>query len=669
MLKRLLVVVFLLNAVVGFGQSINPLQTIDSLQQKEWVDKILDSMTVEEKIGQLFMVAAYSNKDEKHEKFISDLIEKYYIGSLIFFQDQPIKQAELTNKYQELSKYPLLIGIDGEWGLNMRLKETYRFPWNMTLGAVQHEKLIEEMGKAIGEHCNRMGIHMNFGPVVDVNINPENPIIGNRSFGENPYNVAEKAIAFTKGMQSKHVLASAKHFPGHGDTDTDSHHKLPVIDFTRERLDSVELYPYKQIIEEGIAGVMVAHLSVPVLESNEALPSSLSGNIVTDLLQGELGFKGLIITDALNMKASANFASSQEINLGAILAGNDLLDVPLNIPESVELFKEALESGELTEERLDLSVRKILMTKYWAGLHEYQPIEIDGLLEDVNRVEDDVLHRKLVQESLTLLKNDNQILPLRELDKNKIAYVQLGDDSGRTFLESLQKYTQVDEVSGATLDELIDKLKPYQKVIVGYHKSNKNPWKSFKFKNQELVWLQEIARNNQVILDVFASPYSLLQLKSVTNINALLLSYQNSKFAQDLSAQAIFGAVDVHGKIPVSINDFFKEGDGFFLRSIDRLGYELPETVGMNSQQLAKIDSVANIVLKEEMAPGMQVLVARKGKVVFEKSYGYHTSAKQQKVKNSDKYDIASMTKILATLPLLMRLEEQHEFGINSTMG
>ena len=669
MLKRLLTVVFLLNAVVGFGQSINPLRTIDSLQQKEWVDKILDSMTVEEKIGQLFMVAAYSNKDEKHEKFISDLIEKYHIGSLIFFQDQPIKQAELTNKYQELSKYPLLIGIDGEWGLNMRLKETYRFPWNMTLGAVQHEKLIEEMGKAIGEHCNRMGIHMNFGPVVDVNINPENPIIGNRSFGENPYNVAEKAIAFTKGMQSKHVLASAKHFPGHGDTDTDSHHKLPVIDFTRERLDSVELYPYKQIIEEGIAGVMVAHLSVPVLESNEALPSSLSENIVTDLLQDELGFKGLIITDALNMKASANFASSQEINLGAILAGNDLLDVPLNIPESVELFKDALESGELTEERLDHSVRKILMTKYWAGLHKYQPIEIDGLLEDINRVEDDVLHRKLVQESLTLLKNDNQILPLRELDKNKIAYVQLGDDSGGTFLESLQKYTQVDEVSGATLDELIDKLKPYQKVIVGYHKSNKNPWKSFKFKNQELVWLQEIARNNQVILDVFASPYSLLQLKSVTNINALLLSYQNSKFAQDLSAQAIFGAVDVHGKIPVSINDFFKEGDGFFLRSIDRLGYELPETVGMNSQQLAKIDSVANIVLKEEMAPGMQVLVARKGKVVFEKSYGYHTSAKQQKVKNSDKYDIASMTKILATLPLLMRLEEQHEFGINSTMG
>ncbi len=669
MLKRLLVVLFLLNVIVGSSQQINPLQTKDSLQQKEWVDTILDSMTVEEKIGQLFMVAAYSNKDENHEKFIINLIEKHHIGSLIFFQDQPIKQAELTNKYQKLSKYPLLIGIDGEWGLNMRLKDTYRFPWNMTLGAVQHEELIEQMGVAIGEHCNRMGIHMNFGPVVDVNINPKNPIIGNRSFGENPYNVASKAVAFTNGMQSKHVLASAKHFPGHGDTDTDSHHKLPVIDFSKERLDSVELFPFKKIINEGVAGVMVAHLSVPTLEPNEALPSSLSENIVTHVLQEELGFKGLIITDALNMKASANFASPQEINLGAILAGNDLLDVPLNIPESVALFKKALETGQLTEERLNHSVRKVLMTKYWAGLNTYQPIDMDGLLEDINRIEDDMLHRKLVQESLTLLKNDAKILPLKELNKNKIAYVRLGDDDGQLFLESLEKYAKVDEVSGTTLDELIANLKPYQKVIIGYHKSNKNPWKSFKFKNNELVWIQEIARNYDVILDVFASPYSLLQLKSVSNINGLLLSYQNSEFAQDLSAQAIFGAIDVHGKIPVSINEFFKEGDGFFLRSIDRLGYEIPETVGMSSIYLSKIDSVAKVVLDEEMAPGMQILIARKGKVVFEKSYGYHTAAKQQEVRNSDKYDVASMTKILATLPLIMELEEQGEFDINSTLG
>lgn len=669
MLKRLLFVLFLLNSFVGFSQLLHPLQTKDSLQQKEWVEKILDSMTVEEKIGQLFMVAAYSNKDERHEKDIIDLIEKYHIGSLIFFQDEPIKQAQLTNKYQELSKYPLLIGIDGEWGLNMRLKDTYRFPWNMTLGAVQHEELIEEMGTAIGEHCNRMGIHMNFGPVVDVNINPNNPIIGNRSFGENPDNVASKAIAFTKGMQRKNVLASAKHFPGHGDTDTDSHHKLPVIEFSKERLDSVELYPYKKIFSEGLTGVMVAHLSVPSLESKKALPSSLSKKIVTDLLQDELGFKGLIITDALNMKASANFASSEEINLAAILAGNDLLDVPLNIPETVKLFKKALGKGTLTEERLNHSVRKILMTKYWAGLHNYKPIVIEGLIEDLNSIQDDVLHRKLVQESLTLLKNDEQLLPLKDLDKNKIAYVKLGDSSGDVFIQTLQKYAKVDQVWAMTLDELIQKLEPYQKVIIGFHKSNSNPWKSFKFKNEELVWLQEIARNHDVILDVFASPYSLLQLKSVKNINALMLSYQNSEFAQDLSAQALFGAVDVHGKIPVSINQFFKEGEGFFLRSIDRLGYEIPEAAGMNSHVLSKIDSVAKIVIDEGMAPGMQILVARKGKVVFEKSYGYHTSAKQQRVKNSDKYDLASMTKILATLPLIMELEEKEELDINSTMG
>jgi len=669
MQKILLLFISILACMTMRGQAVNPLQTADSIQQQAWVNELIDSMTVEEKIGQLFMVAAYSNKDEKHEKFITDLIKNYHIGALIFFQDQPLKQAELTNKYQKLSKYPLLIGIDGEWGLNMRLKDTYRFPWNMTLGAVQHDELIEKMGLAIGEHCNRMGIHMNFGPVVDVNINPKNPIIGNRSFGEDPYNVASKSVAFTKGMQHKRVLASAKHFPGHGDTDADSHHELPLIDVSRERLDSVELYPYKQIIQEGIGAVMVAHLSVPALESKSTLPSSLSKNVVTELLQKELGFNGLIITDAMNMKASANFASSEEINLGAILAGNDLLDVPLNIPETVALFKKALESGELTEERLNHSVRKILMTKYWAGLHNYKPIEVEGLLEDINRIEDDVLHRDLVRESLTLLKNDNKILPFGSLEKNKIAYVELGDDSGDVFVKTLNKYAEVTVVKGKTLDELITNLRPYQKVIIGYHKSNANPWKSFKFKNQELVWLQEIARNFDVVLDVFASPYSLLQLKSIANINAIMLSYQNSEFSQDLSAQALFGAIDVHGKIPVSINGFFKEGDGLYLKSIQRLGYEIPESVGMKSEQLARIDSVAKVVMDEEMAPGMQVLVARKGKVVFEKSYGYHTSAKQQKVQNSDKYDVASMTKILATLPLLMELEGKGAFGIDSTMG
>ena len=669
MIKKIVLIALIFCGTFLNAQSSDPLLVKDTLAQQKWVDTLLNNMTVDEKIGQLFMVAAYSNKDENHEKFISGLIEKYHIGALIFFQDIPLKQAELTNKYQKQSKIPLLIGIDGEWGLNMRLKDTYRFPWNMTLGAVNDNSLITAFGVQVGKHCNRLGIHMNFAPVVDVNTNPDNPIIGNRSFGENHINVANKSTAFTIGLQSKNVLASAKHFPGHGDTATDSHYTLPTIDFTKKRLDSVELYPYKKNFEAGLGSVMVAHLSVPELEPNQNLPSSLSKNIVTGLLKNEMGFKGLIITDALNMKASANYNSPQEINLAAILAGNDLLDVPLNIPETVARFKKALETGELTIERLDESVKKILKTKYWAGLNNYKPIETDNLIEDLNTIEDELIHRKLVENSITLLKNESLVFPIQNLDKKRIAYVKLGDSENTHFVNMLRNYTNVDVVSASNLYDLVTKLKRYNLVIIGYHKSNTNPWKSYKFKDSELVWLQEIARTNTVILDVFASPYSLLQIKTFENINGLLLSYQNSKLAQEISAQMIFGAIETKGKLPVAIKNVFSEGHGLMSTSLKRLSYSIPEDVGLNSNKLNKIDSIANEVIKDKMAPGLQVLVARKGKVVYNKSFGYHTDEDKIAVKNNDIYDVASMTKILATLPLIMELEEQKVIQLESTLG
>jgi beta-glucosidase-like glycosyl hydrolase/CubicO group peptidase (beta-lactamase class C family) len=669
MFKKLLFTLALFYVAFLNAQIKDPLLTKDFIAQQKWVDTLLNNMTIEEKIGQLFMVAAYSNKDEKHEKFISGLIKNYHIGSLIFFQDEPLKQAELTNKYQAQSKIPLLIGIDGEWGLNMRLKDTYRYPWNMTLGAIRENSLITAFGVQVGKHCKRLGIHMNFAPVVDVNTNPDNPIIGNRSFGENYLNVANKSVAFTKGIQSEHVLASAKHFPGHGDTATDSHHTLPTVDFTKERLDSIELYPYKKTFEAGIAGVMVAHLSIPSLEPNASLPSSLSKNVVTGLLKEEMGYKGLIITDALNMKGSANFASSKEINLAAILAGNDLLDVPLNIPATVERFKEALKSGELTEERLDHSVRKILKTKYWAGLNNYQPIETSNLIDDLNTIENDLLHRKLVENSITLLKNEDNIFPIQNLDKKKIAYVKLGDSENDSFVSMLRNYDNIDVVSSNNLSELIRKLKSYNLVIVGYHKSNVNPWKSYKFTNEELVWLYEIARTNNVILNIFASPYSLLQIKTFENIEGLVVSYQNSELSQEISAQMIFGALETKGKLPVSIKNVFSEGHGLMSTSLKRLAYSIPEDVGLSSEKLKKIDSMAAVVINEKMAPGLQVLVARKGKVVYRKSFGYHTDEQKEKVKNYDVYDVASMTKILASLPLIMELEERGAFQLETTLG
>lgn len=664
-----LFLLFLFVFNVGFTQNLDPLITEDTEDQKKWVDSIMSNLTVEEKIGQLFMVAAYSNKDERHEKEILNLIEKYHLGALIFFQDLPVKQAELTNTYQSKTKIPLLIGIDGEWGLNMRLKNTFRYPWNMTLGAIKDNNLIKEFGTQVGEHCNRMGIHMNFAPVVDVNTNPKNPIIGNRSFGENQINVADKSIAFTKGIQSKNVIASAKHFPGHGDTATDSHLTLPSLNFDRERLDSVELYPYRRMFKEGLTGVMVAHLSIPTLEPNKELPSSLSKNIVTDLLQDELGFKGLIITDALNMKGSADFATSADVNLGAILAGNDLLDVPLDIPGTLKKFKQALESGELTMERLEYSVRKILKTKYWVGLNKYEPIVVDNLIDDLNTEKNEVLFRNLIENSITLIKNEKDIFPIRNLDQQKIAYVKIGDFEHDKFLTSLRRYATVDEVSGSNLEIILSKLKSYTTVIVGLHKSNVNPWKSYKFSEKDLLWLEKISESNNVILDVFASPYSLLQVKSFKNIESVLVSYQNSETFQDISAQIIFGALSARGKLPVSINNEFKEGFGLFSTNLMRLGYSIPENVGLDSKKLTRIDSIFNVVIDEEMAPGGQVLVARYGKIVYRKGFGFHTYQKKKPVSVTDVYDLASLTKILGGLPLIMKSEEEGKFNLETKLG
>jgi len=669
MKKELLIIVLLCFVCNLNAQSVDPLIAKDAEAQTVWVDSILKNMTLDEKIGQFFMVQAYSNKDKKHEDFITELITKYHVGNLIFMQGTPEKQAALNNKYQAVAKYPLLIGFDGEWGLDMRLKNTYRFPWNMTLGAVKNDSLVRQFGQHLGKHCKRLGIHVNFAPVVDINTNPENPIIGNRSFGESKQNVTDKAIAFTLGMQSEGVLANGKHFPGHGDTATDSHHTLPVLNFDRNRLDSIELYPYKKVFDAGIASVMTAHLSIPSLEANSNLPTSLSKNVVTDLLQQELGFLGLIITDGLNMKGAANYASSSQIDLAAILAGNDMLLIPQDVPATIHLIKKALELKTLTEERIDFSVRKILKAKYWAGLHNYKAIEINNITEDLNTIEDELLHRELIKNAITVVKDTKGNLPVRNLEKQQIAYVELGDDSGAHFYEMVQNYTKITKVSDANLNTLIQKLQPYNMVIVGFHKSNLNPWKSYKFTNKELVWLQEIARHKNVVLNVFASPYSLLQIKSFTNIESIVVSYQNSKISQELSAQLIFGAFEAKGKLPVSIRKEFLEGTGLSTSNLSRLSYTIPEAVNLSSKKLEKIDSLSAIILKDKMAPGFQVLIARNGKVVLQKSYGYHTDKKVRSVKNSDVYDLASLTKILASLPLIMKAEEDDKISLNDSIG
>lgn len=657
MKKIIASVLFSLSCLTIFSQQINPLLVEnDLIQQQQWVDSIYGNMSLQEKIGQLFMPVIFSNDKKAATDKIKDLINNHYIGGVIFSKGGPKQQAKLNNEYQALSKVPLLMAMDAEWGLAMRLDSTYAYPWNMTLGAITDNKIIERIGRRIGEHTKRMGMHINFAPVVDINTNPANPIIGNRSFGEDKNNVTEKSIAFTKGMQSAGILANAKHFPGHGDTDKDSHKTLPTIGFSKERIDSIELYPYKRLIREGISSVMVAHLNVPALEQRMDYPSSLSKTIVTDILKGQLGFNGLIFTDALNMKGAADFQEPGEVDLAAFLAGNDILLIPENIPKAHDLLVNAYREEVITEERLALSVKKILLAKYKVGLHKYKPVNPFYIVEDLNTVIDDVLHEEAMENALTVLKNDQEVLPVRDLQGKKIAYVNFGDANGKTFLGQLRKYAKIDWIKANSLDSYVQKLKKYDLVVIGFHKSNDNPWKNYKLTQNELVWIYEIARTNKVILDVFAMPYALLDLKTSANFEGIIMSYQNSSISQKLSAQLIFGAREAKGRLPVSLGGDFPVNTGINTSSIRRLQYGTPESVGVSSYKLKKIDSLAKIGLWGNMMPGAQILVARKGKVIYQKNFGHHTQSKKNSVKDNDIYDVASLTKILATTPMIMEL-------------
>jgi beta-N-acetylhexosaminidase len=670
MKKNLVASLFILICLSVNSQQINPLiLENDFPAQQKWVDSIYGNMSLQEKIGQLFMVDVFSSDPKSKTDKIKDLIRDYYIGGVIFSKGGPNRQARLCNEFQELSKVKLMIGMDAEWGLAMRLDSTFAYPWNMTLGAITDNKIVERVGKRIGEHSKRLGVHINFAPVVDINTNPKNPIIGNRSFGEDKENVTEKSLAFMKGMQSAGVLANAKHFPGHGDTDQDSHKTLPTISFTKARIDSLELYPYKRLIREGLSSVMVAHLNIPALEDRMGYPSSISKTIVTDLLKGQLGFNGLIFTDALNMKGASNFKQPGEIDLAAFLAGNDVLLISEDIPKAHDLLVNAYREEVITEERLAHSVKKILYAKYVVGLHKYTPVNTNYLYEDLNSVVDHALYEEAMEKSLTVLENKLAILPIKDLQKKKIAYVNFGDDDGRPFLNQLRKYADVDWVKANSLDNYIEKLKTYNYVIIGFHKSNDNPWKDYKFTEKELVWIYEIARTNTVILDVFARPYALLDLKTSANFEGIILSYQNSEVAQELSAQLIFGAREANGKLPVSLGEDFPLNTHYETKSLKRLQYGTPESVGVNSYKLKKIDSLARIGLWGDMYPGAQILVARKGKVIYSKNFGYHTQARKNSVKDDDVYDVASLTKILATLPMIMELVDREVISMDTKLS
>ncbi len=642
--------------------------------ESPWADSLIKTLSDEQKIAQLFMVAAYSNRNGEHEEELSNLIDNYGIGGLIFFQGGPKRQAILCNKLQEKSEVPLLIGMDAEWGLAMRLDSTVKYPWQMTLGAIQDETLIYEMGRQIGEQMNRLGVHVNFAPVVDVNVNPNNPVINARSFGEDRNNVSSKGIAYMKGLQSMHVLANAKHFPGHGDTDKDSHKTLPIVNHKYNRLDSVEIYPFRQLMDQGLSSVMVAHLYIPELVKEFNKPSTLSPEIVNGLLKDSLKFEGLIFTDALNMKGVSSFYKPGEVDLLALLAGNDVMLFSEDVPKAITEIKKAIKEERISMEEIEKRCLKVLRAKEWAGLDKYAPVEINNLYEDLNQPTYELLNRKLTESSITLLQNNDDLLPVKTLDTFRIAALAVGDEGFKTFHHYLSLYTQVDTfhigIDHEVKDqkELLEKLEKYNLIIASVHTGNRNPYSRKKINGNAADLLNAIRLKKDVVLSAFCNPYALNEFHGLDHFESFIMAYQNNAYANEMAAKLIFGGGIVNGKLPVSINPQFQGGSGLELNEVIRLNYVWPEEIGIERNWLDQIDSIAIEGLIEQAYPGCQIVVASQGKVFYNKTFGYHTYDSARLVLSQDIYDLASVTKISATLLGIMKLVEEGEVDLDYSL-
>ena len=668
MIRIFILFILILSTQKLNSQTVDPLISEDFLNQQKWVDSIYNKLTLDEKIGQLFFVQATSKNKNNSEKILNN-IKNFKIGGLIFSTGHPSIQANLTNKYQNASKTPLMISMDAEWGVGMRLDSVPKFPWNMSLGAIKNDLLIEKIGSEIGYQFKRLGIHMNFAPVIDINTNPKNPIIGNRSYGENKINVSEKGISFTKGIQSNNVLATAKHFPGHGDTSKDSHLTLPTINFDEKRIKKVELYPFKKLIEDGLSAVMIAHLNVPSLEKENMLPSTLSKNIIEKTLIKELNFNGLIITDALEMKGVSEF-TKKNVDLMAFLAGNDILLMSSDISKGIKSIKKSIKKGKISEQRLARSVKKILKAKYKVGLNSYKSIETTNLIDDLNSISVTNLINKSIESIPTLIKNKSNVIPVK-LDTESILNIQFGNSDGVIFNDYLNKFKRVKAIKASNINtnDLNSLLANHKLIIVSFHMKSDTPWENMnkKFSENEQDILKLIDEHDNKILASFTNPYALSQL-NLKSYNSVIVGFQNNYEFQKTIAQQIFGAKEIKGNLPVSINETYKEGTGIILKNLNILSYADPEMVGVDRKKLNKIDSLVNYAIQNEMTPGAQILIAKNSKIIYDKSFGRLRYNENLKTNSETIYDLASLTKILVTTPIIMNLVDKNIIGLETKL-
>lgn len=638
-------------------------------RQERWADSLLATMTLEEKVGQLFMIATFSNRTETYYQQVENNIATYHLGGLIFFQGGPYRQAKLTNRYQQISRIPMMIGIDAEWGLGMRLDSTIEFPKQITLGAIQDNSYVEKFGEEVGRQCKRLGIHINFAPSVDVNTNPKNPIINYRSFGESQYNVAEKGAMYIKGMKKYNVMGSAKHFPGHGDTDQDSHRTLPWVGQTIDRLNEVELYPFRRLIADSVASLMTAHLFVPALEPRTNTPTSISRKIVTEIIKEKMGFQGLAVTDALNMRGITAGLQPGEPDFLAFLAGNDILLQTGNLPAAFNKIKGAVETGQIQIADLDARVKKILKAKFWSGLNNYKPIELANLGSDLNSKKANDLKAELFEQAVTIVRNQDNLLPFIHLDTTTFASVAISADYNNEFQKMLSQYANFRHfaipfkpASDKDIAWVLEEAAKYKVVVVSVHDMNSRGDRNYGVSPATVAFINQLRQKTKVVVVGFGNPYGMKLYDGVPN---LVCGYEDEAASQRIVPQILFGALPAKGKLPVSVTFEQKVGTGIQTERLGRVSFGSAESVGMNAQKLTEIEQIVQQGINNGAFPGCQVLVARKGKVVYNKNFGTLRYDYYEPVNEQTLYDIASMTKVTATLQALMMLNERGAVDLN----
>lgn len=643
--------------------------------RQQWVDSVMTYLPIDEQIAQLMMIRSFSGKDPEYANSIATLLKKWGIGGVCFFKGNPQNQVNAINLYNSVSRIPILVSIDGEWGVAMRLDSTTIFPRQMTMGAIREDSLIYAFGSKVADQCKMLGIHINFVPDVDVNSNPANPVINTRSFGENRENVARKGWMYAKAMQDKGLLTSAKHFPGHGDTDTDSHLSLPVINHDRKRLDSIDLYPFKYMIEKGVKGVMVGHLHVPAIDSTKNFPSSISPLIIDSLLRNELGFQGLVYTDALEMKGITKYYKAGEIELRALMAGCDILLLPEDVALAIRYIRNAVDSNRIACEVIEAKCRKVIEAKYDLGLSNKTILSPVNVSEVLLSPESEALNNTLYESSLVLLKNSGNIVPFNMNHKHKIACVVVGDTSKTDFQLMIDKYAEVKHfnlpsaIDSLLADSVLSQLSEYDFGIVSVLGTNGSSGKMFGITPSEVDFVSRVRNSFQEsVFALFASPYALGVFKELYRYDGVILACQDRPEARKAMAQALFGGNKTDGILPVNVSSDFVMGQSE-ISPKTCLSFRMPEQVGISSATLAKVDSIAIFGIRQKAYPGCQILVAKDGALIYQKSFGSHQYDSLRLVNNQDLYDLASVTKVMATTLAVMKLVDKGKIDLDRKLS